>query len=248
MSITTALQTHSASIGSQVSWRLSDLGKRPASTLAASERVFFLRANGSAKHFKRPQDQVWFPGETVNFGIGQGYMLVTPLQLAHITATIAARGKGFKPRLVTAMRDPRTGQMRAIPPLPTEPVKVAPEHWRIVVEGMMQTMTRGTARASGQGALYTIAGKTGTAQVFSVAANTRYDEKTVGERLRDHGWFIAFAPADAPKIAIAVIVENGGFGSGTAAPIARKVMDKYLLPPSPDPLPQQGEGKDAPLG
>ncbi|HEY8507323.1 MAG TPA: penicillin-binding protein 2, partial [Steroidobacteraceae bacterium] len=182
--------------------------------------------------FRRPEDKVWFPGETVNIGIGQGYMLVTPLQLAHVTATIASRGKAYKPRLVTGMRDPKTGVIKRIPPVLSDEVKnIPPDHWQIVFNGMIGTMTRGTARASAAGAPYTIAGKTGTAQVFSVGQNERYDEKTVAERLRDHSWFVAFAPAEAPRIAVAVLVENGGFGATAAAPIARKVMDAYLLGP-----------------
>jgi penicillin-binding protein 2 len=182
--------------------------------------------------FSRPEDKIWFPGETINFGVGQGYFLVTPLQLAHHTAILASRGKAFKPRLVTAMRDPRTGAVRKLPPVKDEGVTSAtPAQWRIIMEGMAGTMKgRGTAAAiAGKGASYTIAGKTGTAQVFSVGQNERYDEKNVKERLRDHSWFIAFAPGEAPRIALAVLVENGGFGSTGAAPIARKVLDAYLL-------------------
>ena len=184
------------------------------------------------KAFSRPQDQIWFPGETINFGVGQGYFLVTPLQLAHHTSMLANRGKSFKPRLVTGLRDPRTGKVRSIAPIKDEEIKSAsPHQWQIVMEGMVGTMRgRGTAAATaGREMTYTIAGKTGTAQVFSVGKNERYDEKTVQERLRDHSWFIAFAPAEAPKIALAVLVENGGYGSTGAAPIARKVLDAYLL-------------------
>jgi penicillin-binding protein 2 len=188
--------------------------------------------------FSRPQDQVWFPGETVIFGIGQGYLLATPLQLAHMTAIIGARGKNFQPRLVTAIRDPVTGAIERIPPRPLETVSVAsPENWQIAIDGMLAVTEGGTATRSAQGAPYRIAGKTGTAQVFSVAQNEKYDEKTIDERLRDHAWFVAFAPAEAPKIAVAVLVENGRSGSGTAAPIARRVMDAYLLRKFDDPAP-----------
>ena len=179
--------------------------------------------------FKRPQDQVWFPGETVNFGVGQGYLLVTPLQLAHVASVLAERGKSFRPRLVTGVRDIE-GKVKAIAPLQLPAIdKVSDAAWDLVLRGMMGAATYGTAAAISKGASYSIAGKTGTAQVFTVAQNEKYVEKNVAERLRDHAWFIAFAPAEAPRIAIAVLVENGGFGATAAAPIARKVMDAYLL-------------------
>jgi penicillin-binding protein 2 len=182
------------------------------------------------KTFTRPADQVWFPGETVIFGIGQGYLQVTPLQLAHYTSVLASRGRSFQPRLVAGLRDAQTGAIRRLPPVPEPAVTLStPEQWDIVVRGMIGATTRGTAAAIGHGAQYTMAGKTGTAQVFSVAQNEKYDAKTVQERLRDHAWFIAFAPVENPRIAVAVLVENGGFGAAAAAPIARKVMDAYLL-------------------
>jgi penicillin-binding protein 2 len=183
------------------------------------------------KVFKRPEDQVWFPGETINFGIGQGFMTVTPIQLAQVTAVLAARGKVFKPRLVTALKDSETGNVEQVAPVPMPSVKGGtPEEWQTVFNGMVKTMTVGTAKGITKNVAYTIAGKTGTAQVFSVGQNERYVEKNVAERLRDHSWFTAFAPAEDPKIAVAVLVENGGFGASAAAPIARKVMDAYLLP------------------
>jgi penicillin-binding protein 2 len=112
-----------------------------------------------------------------------------------------------------------------------------PEQWDVIMEGMRATMTRGTARAISTSAEYSMAGKTGTAQVFSVGQNERYVASQVAERLRDHSWFIAFAPAEAPQIAVAVLVENGGFGASAAAPIARKIMDAYLLPRLPKSTP-----------
>ncbi|HNR22685.1 MAG TPA: penicillin-binding protein 2 [Steroidobacteraceae bacterium] len=183
------------------------------------------------KAFSDPADQVWFPGETVNFGIGQGYFLVTPLQLAHYTSILANHGTSYKPRLVTALRDPVSGAVRQLAPQKVAAISATPEQWDIVTQGMIGAMRgRGTAAATaGRNMTYTIAGKTGTAQVFSVGQTEKYDEKTVAERLRDHSWFIAFAPAEAPRIAVAVLVENGGFGSTGAAPIARKVMDAWLL-------------------
>ena len=186
------------------------------------------------KAFKRKELQVWFPGETIIAGIGQGYMLATPLQLAHVAATISMRGQRFAPRLVKKVRDASTGEVRELPPRPLTPVKVSdPKNWDVIINGMIGVTNdpAGTARRSQAGAPYKIAGKTGTAQVFSVGQSEKYNEKDVAERLRDHALFIAFAPADAPKLAVAVLVENGRSGSGTAAPIARKVFDAYLLPP-----------------
>jgi penicillin-binding protein 2 len=184
------------------------------------------------KTFKRPADQAWFPGETVNFGVGQGYFLVTPLQLAHYVSIIANRGTSYKPRLVSGVRDPATGEVKRFPAVKNEEIKtVSAEQWQIVTEGMAGTLRYGTAAAfAGKNMTYTIAGKTGTAQVFTVARNQSLDnQKTVSDRLRDHSWFVAFAPAESPRIAVAVIVENGGFGSALASPIARQVMDTYLL-------------------
>jgi penicillin-binding protein 2 len=179
--------------------------------------------------FSRPPEQVWFPGETVIFGIGQGYLLATPLQLAHMAGIVGARGKTFKPRLVIGLRDPASGDVRRLEPVRAEDVRIGnAEQWERMVNGMVAVTHGGTATGSARGALYSIAGKTGTAQVFSVAQNEKYDEKKIDERLRDHAWFVAFAPSDNPRIAIAVLVENGRSGSGAAAPIARKVMDAWL--------------------
>jgi penicillin-binding protein 2 len=191
------------------------------------------------KVFKRPQDQVWFPGETVNFGVGQGYLTVTPVQLAHAAAMLAMRGRNFRPRLVTGVRDAYTGEVRRVAPVPLPGVDgVSAADWNLVIQGMQGATTYGTAAAIGRGAPYTLAGKTGTAQVFSIGQGERYNDaanaaRQRNERLRDHSWFIAFAPVEAPRIAICVLVENGGFGASVAAPIARKVMDAYLLRAKP---------------
>lgn len=189
------------------------------------------------KRFRNPSDGAWYPGDSVNFGIGQGFMTVTPMQLAQVTAVLAAKGAVFKPRLVTGMRDPVTGATTKIDPVPLPHVKGGtPEQWDVIMEGMRATMISGTARAIATTAEYHIAGKTGTAQAYSVAQNQRLDRK-VDERLRDHSWFIAFAPAEDPQIAVAVLVENGGFGAAASAPIARKIMDAYLLPRLPKATP-----------
>jgi len=178
--------------------------------------------------FKRPADQIWFPGETVNFGVGQGYLLVTPLQLAHVASMLATSGKSFRPRLVTGVKD-ATGQITPIAPIAEASIQgVSDTDWEIVRNGMVGSATYGTAAAVSKGATYSIAGKTGTAQVFTVSRSERLTQQ-VSERLKDHAWFIAFAPVEAPRIAVAVLVENGGWGASAAAPIARKVIDAYLL-------------------
>jgi penicillin-binding protein 2 len=179
--------------------------------------------------FKRPQDQIWFPGETVNFGVGQGYLLVTPLQLAHMAAMLAERGRSFQPRVVMGMRDARGKIIRSDPVAGRGATGISAVNWELVLRGMIGATTYGTAAAISKDARYTIAGKTGTAQVFTVAQNSKYNANTVAERLRDHAWFIAFAPAEAPRIAVSVLVENGGFGASAAAPIARRVMDAFLV-------------------
>ena len=203
------------------------------------------------KAFKRKDLQTWFPGETVIAGIGQGYMLATPLQLAHAAATISMRGKRYAPRLVKAMRDAETGEIRELPPRELPSAKVSdPAYWDDIIGGMIGVTNdpNGTARRSQAGAPYVMAGKTGTAQVFTVGQNERYNEKEISERHRDHALFIAFAPADDPKIAVAVLVENGRSGSGTAAPIARKVIDAYLLPPEVQAAAQPGTPEPPPTG
>jgi penicillin-binding protein 2 len=182
--------------------------------------------------YKSKALQVWFPGETVIAGIGQGYMAVTPLQLAHAAATISMRGKRFEPRLVKAVRDSVTGKIEELPPRPLPDVQVNdPKSWDVIIDGMVAvTSPGGTASRAQMGAPYQMAGKTGTAQVFSIAQNQKYNESQVAERLRDHALFISFAPAYAPKLAVAVLVENGRHGASAAAPIARRLFDTYLLP------------------
>src|ERR1700730_11835301 len=145
-----------------------------------------------ASYLKRPADKMWFPGETVNFGIGQGYLNVTPLQMAHYVSVLASRGKVWKPRLVTGFRDALSGKLEPLAPVREPDVTLAtPEEWSRIYAGMVGAVTHGTAaRAVGHNAAYPIAGKTGTAQVFSVGQNEKYNEKTVSERLRDHSWFI----------------------------------------------------------
>jgi penicillin-binding protein 2 len=167
------------------------------------------------RQFARREDQVWFPGETINTGVGQGYML----------------GVGHPPRLLIGVEDAVTRQVTYSEPATLPPVEgPAPEHWDFVRDAMVGVTadTHGTAWTAMKGVTYKVAGKTGTAQVFTVGQDEKYKEADVDERLRDHGWFVAYAPAEAPRIAIAAIVENAGGGGRSAAPVVRKVLDAYF--------------------
>jgi penicillin-binding protein 2 len=177
------------------------------------------------------RNEPWYPGDSVNMGIGQGFMLATPLQLATATALIANRGRWVEPRLLKDIKGDRPVE-EFLPAETHEPLNLKnPDDWEYVVDTMVEVMhgPKGTARSVGRGASYKMAGKTGTAQVFSLAEDEEYDEEEIRERLRDHALFVGFAPADKPEIAVAVIVENGGSGSGTAAPVARALFDSWLL-------------------
>ncbi len=196
-----------------------------------------LRALLPSREWKRRvHKQIWFPGETLIAGIGQGYVLTTPLQLAQATAVLANRGKRVQPRLVKALQDPSTHTIDDIPTVVTDTIHFAnPAHWDQMIAAMTEVVhgRHGTARAIGKDAPYLIAGKTGTAQVFTIKQDEQYDEESLDDRLKDHSLFVGYAPVGNPQIALAVIVENGGSGSSTAAPIARKIMDAYLLKERP---------------
>lgn len=168
--------------------------------------------------------QAWYPGETLSAGIGQGYMLATPMQLAVATSVMASKGVRHTPRLLQAI----DGQPVEAPLL--EPIAASEMNWQAVHEGMLEVVhgRRGTAKGLSKDIQYRMAGKTGTAQVIGIAQNAVYNEDEVAERHRHHGLFIAFAPYESPTIAVAIIVENGG-GSSAASPIARKVIDTWLL-------------------
>ena len=183
-------------------------------------------------------NQPWYVGETLIAGIGQGYMLVTPLQLAHSTAILAMRGKAhFQPRILHATQEQGSDEIRPAPPRTLPPIEISrPDNWEYVANAMIQVVhgSWGTARAIGKDSPYRIAGKTGTAQVFSLGQDEKYDADKLKRQLHDHALFIAFAPADNPRIAVAVIAEHGGGGSSVAAPIAKQVLDAYLLEPKHD--------------
>ncbi|MEE8378963.1 MAG: penicillin-binding protein 2, partial [Gammaproteobacteria bacterium] len=187
----------------------------------------------SSKWKRRVKNQPWYPGETLITGIGQGFTLVTPLQLALATATMANRGKHIQPRLVRAQENIRTGEKEFIQLKQLHQIDIIEnEHWLTVIKAMKDVIhsPRGTARRINKDISYTIAGKTGTAQVIGIKQGEKYDEDKVLKKHQDHALFIAFAPVEDPQIAIAVIVENGGHGGAVAAPIAGKVIKAWLTP------------------
>ena len=175
--------------------------------------------------------QPWYPGETVITGIGQGYMLATPLQLASAAAAIATRGMRLRPRIVDRAVDPADGEIEEVEPETIGTIEsLDASNWQRIVEAMVGVVhgPRGTAKKINDGIAYRMAGKTGTAQVFTIGQNEKYDAEKLDKKLHDHGLFIAFAPVEDPRIAVAVVVENGGSGSKAAAPLARIVIDAYL--------------------
>ncbi len=181
---------------------------------------------------RETRQEPWFAGETLIVGIGQGYFLTTPLELASATATLAARGIRHTPRIVLSKSNgnPNPDDREPLsPPMPSPLPQIDEENLRYVIEAMADVVEdpRGTARRI-RNRQYRIAGKTGTAQVFSVKQDEKYEEEKVAKKMRDHALFIAFAPVEEPRIAVAVIVENGGHGGSVAAPIARRLMDRYL--------------------
>ncbi|MDE2583803.1 MAG: penicillin-binding protein 2 [Betaproteobacteria bacterium] len=197
------------------------------------------------KRFKRPEQQRWYAGETISIGIGQGYNAYTPIQLAQAVATLANNGVMYRPHVVKYITNSRTGEKTEIEPKPIRTIPLKPEHIATIKNAMVGVNKEGTGARAFAGALYESGGKTGTAQVFSLKGE-KYAEGAVREHLRDHGLFIAFAPVDQPKIALAVLVENGGFGAQAAAPIARQVIDYYLLGKVPQgPAPEDTGANDA---
>ena len=178
--------------------------------------------------YRKKEAQKWYAGETISLGIGQGYNTFTMLQLAQATATLAAGGQRFKPHLVKLVENFETRTQRRqvgeeLPPLPWKPADVA-----VIRRAMFGVTQEGTSRTSFVGAPYQTGGKTGTAQVIAIGKNEKYNASQIDERHRDHALYTAFAPLDAPRIALALVVENAGFGAGAAAPIARRVFDLVL--------------------
>lgn len=180
---------------------------------------------------RKVRKQGWYPGETLITGIGQGFMLATPLQLADAIATLANRGDRIQPHILRATQPPGTGELLMQAPDHVGKVPVASaNNWDTVISAMEDVVHApgGTAQGVARGIGYHMAGKTGTAQVFGLKQNEKYNASQIAERLRDHALFVAFAPAKDPEIAVAVVVENGGSGSGEAAPVARAVLDRYF--------------------
>ncbi len=181
------------------------------------------------RRFAKPEQRKWYAGETISIGIGQGYNAYTPVQIALAMATLAANGDMYRPRLVQHIDDVRTGERRHLEPVLQRRLALKPENVEFVKRAMAGVNIEGTGARSFGNAQYSSGGKTGTAQVIGMKQGEKYDEKKINERHRDHSLFIVFAPLESPRIALMVIVENGGFGARAAAPIARTVLDYYLL-------------------
>ncbi|MBK8528935.1 MAG: penicillin-binding protein 2 [Rubrivivax sp.] len=203
------------------------------------------------QRFKKPEQQRWYAGETISLGIGQGYNNFTMLQMANALGTVVTGGLRFQPRLVREIEDVVTGQRRRVAGAALEPLPYKPEHVEVLRNALAGVPVEGTSRASFAGAGYASGGKTGTAQAVGARANEKYNAAKVEEHKRDHALYIAAAPINEPTVALAVIVENAGWGSDSAAPIARRVFDYLLLGqyPSEEDMAAVREGKaKAPLG
>jgi penicillin-binding protein 2 len=203
------------------------------------------------KAYRRKEQQKWYPGETISLGIGQGYNAFTMLQLAQAEATLAAGGQHFKPHLVHSIENTDTHQRRMLSGLALPTVPLKPEHVAVIHQALYGVTQEGTSARVFANAPYKSGGKTGTAQVIQIKQNEKYDASKIDERHRDHALYTAFAPLDAPRIALAIVVENGGFGASSAAPIARRVFDYVLqgLYPSPEDIAATQQGlSSAPIG
>ena len=179
--------------------------------------------------YKKPEQQRWYSGETISLGIGQGYNSFTMLQIAHATGTLANNGLKMAPHLVREVVDVETKVASLVAKEPIGQLPLSPENLEVIKRGMVGVNIEGTSASSFVGAQYVSAGKTGTAQVYTIKQNEKYNASSVDERMRDHALFIAYAPADDPKVALAMVVENAGFGAQNAAPIARRVFDFVIM-------------------
>ncbi|MFW5431839.1 MAG: penicillin-binding protein 2 [Methylophilaceae bacterium] len=201
-------------------------GKRSGIDIRGENGGLLPTPDWKKRRFKQP----WYMGETVIVGIGQGYTLTTPLQLAHATSVLANKGIAMRPHLVKAISNVKTGKTTPIKPIVNERINLDENNLEIVKQAMIDVaLPGGTAARASANAGYSIAAKTGTAQVIGIKQNEKYDEKNINERHRDHALFIAYAPAENPRIAVAAIIENGGHGGSAAGPIVRQVMDYHLL-------------------
>ncbi len=224
-------------------------GSRTGIDLASEASGVLPSPEWKMKRFKRPDQQKWYAGETISIGIGQGYNSYTPIQLASALATLVSGGTTYKPHLLGHVDNPHTGERRDVQPELVRKVSLRPENLAFIKRAMAGVTKddEGTAARAFLKAGYTVGGKTGTAQVIAIKQNEKYEEAKVAERHRDHSLFIAFAPVDSPRIALAVVVENGGFGARAAAPLARTVLDYFMLgkvPPEMDQPTPEDESVD----
>jgi penicillin-binding protein 2 len=199
------------------------------------------------KRFKRPDQQKWYAGETISIGIGQGYNSYTPIQLAAAMATLVNGGTTYKLHLLSRVENPHSAERREVQPEVLRKLSLRSENVAFVKRAMAGVTKEGTAARAFDKVTYTVGGKTGTAQVIAIKQNEKYEESKVAERHRDHSLFIAFAPVESPRIALAIVVENGGFGARAAAPLARAVLDYFMtgkVPPGMD----QGAPEDDTVG
>ena len=206
-------------------------GARTGIDLAGESAGVLPSPEWKMKRFKRPDQQRWYAGETISIGIGQGYNSYTPLQLAQAMAVVANGGTMYKPRLISHVENPRTGERREVAPEVLNRLPLKRENVEFIKRAMAGVNKEGTGARAFAGVTYTVGGKTGTAQVIAMGA--KYEEHKIAERHRDHSLYIAFAPVESPRIALAVIIENGGFGARAAAPVARTVLDYFMLGKTP---------------
>jgi penicillin-binding protein 2 len=208
-------------------------GSRTGIDLAGEAAGVLPSPEWKMKRFRRPDQQKWYAGETISIGIGQGYNSYTPIQLASAMATLVNGGAIYKLHLLAHVDDPHTGRRREVQPELLGRVKLHADNVAFVKRAMAGVVKEGTGARAFDKVGYTVGGKTGTAQVIAIKQNEKYEEAKVAERHRDHSLFIAFAPLESPRIALAIVVENGGFGARTAAPLARTVLDYFMLGKTP---------------
>ncbi|HUQ76851.1 MAG TPA: penicillin-binding protein 2 [Burkholderiales bacterium] len=212
-------------------------GSRTGVDLAGESLGVLPSQEWKMKRFKRPDQQKWYPGETISIGIGQGYNSYTPIQLAQAMAVLASGGTVYKPRLIAHVDNARTGERREVAGERLRTIPLKRDNVEFIKRSMVGVNKEGTGARAFAGVTYSAGGKTGTAQVIAMKQNEKYEEAKVAERHRDHSLFVAFAPLESPRIALAIIIENGGFGARAAAPVARTVLDYFMLgkiPPGMD--------------
>ncbi|MGE3976003.1 MAG: penicillin-binding protein 2 [Nitrospira sp.] len=173
---------------------------------------------------QKAKNEQWLPGETISAAIGQGYVTVTPLQMASLVGTVANDGVSYRPRLVQAVMDRTSGNLQELPAVPRGKISAKPETFRIIKDALADVVTKGTATKA-KSSMVTIGGKTGTAQVAALRTGP---EENIPKKFRDHAWFVAFAPVESPKIAVAVLAEHMGHGGAAAAPLAKEVIETYM--------------------